>query len=105
MALSWSKKLSTLLHKNLQNIRVIFIVWIVLILWEQKNKLKSHEKLCKDKDFCDIVMPLEKNKILKFNQYMKSDEMPCIIYAHLESLIKKISLDAKLIHIIPQQQK
>ena len=36
---------------------------------------------------------------------MKSDEMPCIIYAHLESLIKKISLDAKLIHIIPQQQK
>ena len=35
-------------------------------------------------------MLLEKDNILKFNQYMKSDEMPDIIYTDIESLIKKI---------------
>ena len=30
------------------------------------------------------------NEILKFNQYMKLDKMPYIIYTDLESLIKKI---------------
>ena len=35
-------------------------------------------------------MPAEKNKILKFNQYMKSDKISYIIYADLECLIKKI---------------
>ena len=33
---------------------------------------------------------IRKNKILKFNQNMKSDKKPYIIYADLESLIKKI---------------
>ena len=35
-------------------------------------------------------MPLEKDKILGFNQYMKSDKIPYIIYADIESFIKKI---------------
>ena len=35
-------------------------------------------------------MPSEKNHMLGFNQYMKSDKMPHIIYAHVESLNKKI---------------
>ena len=35
-------------------------------------------------------MPSPKGNILQFNQYMKSDKTPCIIYADLESLIKKI---------------
>ena len=34
-------------------------------------------------------MQSEKNNILKFNQYMKSDKMPYIIYAELECLFKK----------------
>ena len=54
-----------------------------------ENKLKSHEKVCKNKDFCETVMSLEKEKILEFNQYMKSDKMQFIIYADIESLIKK----------------
>ena len=29
------------------------------------------------------------DNILEFNQYMKSDKMLCIIYAEIESLIKK----------------
>ena len=35
-------------------------------------------------------MQSEKNEILEFNQYMKSDKMPNIIYAEIRSLIKKI---------------
>ena len=35
-------------------------------------------------------MPLEKDNILEFNQHMKSDKIWYIIYANIESLIKKI---------------
>ena len=35
-------------------------------------------------------MPSEETKILEFNKYCKSDKTPFIIYADLESLIKKI---------------
>ena len=34
-------------------------------------------------------MPPEKYNILEFNQYMESHKMPCIVYANIESLIKK----------------
>ena len=35
-------------------------------------------------------MPSEKDKILEFKQYMKSNKMPCIIYADTESLLSNI---------------
>ena len=40
-------------------------------------------------------MPFEDTKILEFNQYQKSDKTPFIIYADLESLIKKM-IDVKI---------
>ena len=52
-----------------------------------ENKPKSH-KVCKNKDFCNIVMPSEDTKILKFNQYQKSDKVPFIIHVDLEFLIE-----------------
>ena len=55
-----------------------------------KNKLDSHKKVYENKDFCDVVMPSEDIKILEFDQYQKSDKTPFIIYADLESLIKKM---------------
>ena len=55
-----------------------------------ENRFNSHEKVCKNKDFCEILMPSEKDNILVFNQNMKSDKMPYIIYADMESLIKKM---------------
>ena len=36
-------------------------------------------------------MPSEKDNILEFNQYMKSDKMSYTIYADIESLMRKIS--------------
>ena len=56
------------------------------------------------KDFCGIVMPSERDKILEFNQYMKSDKMPYIIYADIESLIKKI-MDVQAIQKMFQNKK
>ena len=53
------------------------------------NKLKSHEKACKNKDICGTVMPSEKGNILEVNQYVKSDKIPYIIFADIEPLIKK----------------
>ena len=55
-----------------------------------KNKLQSYEKVCKNTDFCNIVMTSEDAKILEFNQYKKSDKAVFIIYADLERLIEKI---------------
>ena len=39
--------------------------------------------------FCGIVLPAQKNNILEFNQYMESDKMAYMIYADIESLVKK----------------
>ena len=40
-------------------------------------------------DFCGTVMPSEKENLLEFDQYMKSEKMPYIIFVNFESLIKK----------------
>ena len=45
--------------------------------------------LCKNKDFWGAVMPSEDIKILEFNQYRKSGKTASVIYADLESLIKR----------------
>ena len=55
-----------------------------------ENKVKSHKKICKNKDFCGIVVPSEKGNILRFLQYMNLDKMPYIFNVDIESLIKKI---------------
>ena len=49
-----------------------------------ENKRESHKKVCVNKDFCNVGMPVEDTKILKFNQYHNSDKAPVIIYADLE---------------------
>ena len=36
--------------------------------FRMENKFESYGKVCKDKDFCGIEMPSEKNNILEFNQ-------------------------------------
>ena len=42
-----------------------------------------------------MALPTHKNDILGFNQCMKSDKSPYIIYADIESLIKKVEEFAK----------
>ena len=84
------KKLSTLLRGITSKHHGDFYCLNCLHSLRAENKLKSHEKICKNKDFCGIIMPSKKNNILEFNHYMKSDKIPYIIYADIESLIRKI---------------
>ena len=56
-----------------------------------KRKLKKHERECKNHDFCDIIMPDEDNKILKYNIGEQSLKVPFIIYSDLECLLQKIN--------------
>ena len=50
-----------------------------------EKKLKKHEKICKDHDFCHV-----NNKILKYNPGEKSLKVPHKIYADIECLLRKI---------------
>ena len=88
MALSCSKKI--ICFSTLNNIKkgdFYCLNWRRSL--RTRNKLKSHEKVRKNKDNCGIVMPREKDNLLESNQYMKSDKMPYIIYADIKSSIKK----------------
>ena len=52
------------------------------------NKLKKHERVCNNHDYCRIDMPKEHEKI-KYLPGEKSLKAPFIIYADLECLFKK----------------
>ena len=84
------KSLSTLLRGITSKHHSGFYCLNYLHSCRTKKPLKSHEKIYKNKDFCEIVMPSEKDNILEFNQYMKSNKIPYIIYAGTESLIRNI---------------
>ena len=59
--------------------------------YRTENKLKKHENVCKNYDYCYIEIPEEYNKILKYNHGEQSLKVPFIIYADLESLLEKMS--------------
>ena len=48
-------------------------------LFRTDNKLKKHERLCLNKNYCEIVMPKQGKNILKFTSNEKSLHMPHII--------------------------
>ena len=99
------QKLSPLSHGITSKSKGDFYCLNCLLSFRTKNKLESYEKVCKNKDFCGIIMPSEKDKILEFNQYMKSAKMSYIIYADIKSLIKKKWMVVQIIQKNLQQQK
>ena len=62
------KKLSTLLRGvTYKHDRDSF--WLnCLHFFATENKREFHKKVCKNKDFCNIMMHSEDTKILEFNQ-------------------------------------
>ena len=38
-----------------------------LYSFRTRNKLESYKKVCENKDFCNLAMPSEDTKILRFN--------------------------------------
>ena len=75
MALSYCKKLPKSLHRITSKSKGDFYCLNCLRSLKTKKNLKSHERVWKNKDFCEIVMLSEKDNILEFNQDMKSDKM------------------------------
>ena len=55
------------------------------------NKLEKRKKICENHDYCQVEMPNEDNKIIKYNQGKKSVRSPFIIYVDLECLLEKIN--------------
>ena len=84
MALSFSQKLSALLKGITSTHHGNFYFLNCLHSFGIEKKLESHLKVYEDKDFSNVIMSSEDNKMLEFNQYQKSDKTSFIIYAHLE---------------------
>ena len=59
--------------------------------YRTENKLKKHEKVCENHDYCYVEMPEEDNKIIKYNHGENSMKVPFIIYGDLESLLEKMN--------------
>ena len=57
--------------------------------YRTKKKLKKHERICKNHDFCYAKMPDEDKNVLKYNPGEKSLKAPYIICADLECLLEK----------------
>ena len=55
-----------------------------------KSKLKKHERVCNDHDYCYVEIPDEDHKILKYNQGEKSLKAPAIIYTDLDCWLEKM---------------
>ena len=53
------------------------------------NVLERHERICENNKYCEVIMPTESNKILKYNCGEKSLRVPFAIYADLECLLLK----------------
>ena len=75
------KSLSALLKKITSNHKEKFYCLNCFRSYNTKNKLKKHEKVCNNYDYCHVEMPDEDNKILKYNHGQKSLKAPFMIYA------------------------
>ena len=67
LALSYTKKISVLIRGIALKHHGNFNCLNCLRSFRTENKLKSHEKVCKNKDFCIIIIPSEKGNMLEFN--------------------------------------
>ena len=68
------------------------------------NKLKRHERVCNNHDYCRIDMPKEHEKI-EYLPGEKSLKAPFIVYADLECLLEKFHLVKIILKILIQRKK
>ena len=60
------KKISRLLRGITANHKCDFYCLICFHSCTTGNKLRKHERICKDRDFCYVKMPDEDNNILEY---------------------------------------
>ena len=83
------KSILGLLRKITSNHNGDFICLNCFHPYTTEKKLRKHERICNDHDFCNLKMPDEDHKILKYIPGEKSLKIPFIIYADLESHTEK----------------
>ena len=69
------------------------------------NKLKRHERVCNNHDYCHVDMPQEGINTLKYHHRGKSLRVPFMIYADLEGLLKNINLVKIILKTILTQRE
>ena len=84
------KRLSALLKGVTSKNNGDFYCLNYLHSFRTKSKLESHKNVCKNKDFCNVIIPSENTKILEYNQNQKSHKTPFIIYVDLEGILEKM---------------
>ena len=84
------KSLSALLRGVTSNHNGDFYCLNYFHSYSTKEKLKKHERVHNDHDYCYVEMPDEERKILKYNYEEKSWKIPATIYADLECLLEKM---------------
>ena len=83
------KKLPTLLRGVTSKHNGDFYCLKCFHSFRTENELKSHEKVCKNKDFCGIAMLSEKGLNITVQTLYEARKIPYIIYADIGSLLKK----------------
>ena len=61
------ERLTALLRRITSNRKEDFYCLNCFHSYNTKNKLKNHERVCNDHDYCHMEMPKEDNNILKYN--------------------------------------
>ena len=83
------KRLSASLREISSSNNRDFYCWNCFHSYRTHNKLKKHERVCNNHDYCNVDMPKEHEKI-KYLAGEKSLKVPFTIYADLEGLLKKV---------------
>ena len=86
-----TKNISGLLRGITSNHNGDFYCLNCLHSYRTKSKLKKHEKICKNHNFCHLKMPDVDNNILESKPGKKSLKHLFIIYADLECLLLKMN--------------
>ena len=78
------KSISGLLGRIISNHNGHFYYLNCFHPYTTNKRLRKHERICNDHEFCHLKMPDEGNKILKYVSGEKPIRAPFIIYADLE---------------------
>ena len=84
------KSISRLLRGITSNHDGDFYCLNCLHSYRTKEKLKKHEKVCNNHDYCYVKMLNEFEKILKYKPEEKSLKVPFLIYVDLACLLENI---------------
>ena len=85
------KSISGLLRRITSNHNGDFYCLNCFHPYTTNKRLRKHERICNDHEFCHLKMPDEDNKILKYVPGEKSLRVPLIIYADFTSKNKYMS--------------